>query len=129
VEGASEFCGGASATQIAEIYAKADILLHMESFDKRAIASTKYSFSTKIPEYLSANKCVLAVGPDEVASVRYLADFACVISDSSLLSSALSKLIDDKEYRNQIRVHCGERYLRDFTCKKQTECLNKILSC
>ena len=129
IEGASEFCGGAPASQIADIYAKADILLHVESFDKKAVASTKYSFSTKIPEYLSANKCVLAVGPAEVASVRYLADFACVISDSVLLSSALSKLIGDRGYRDQVRADCGERYERDFTRKKQKECLNKILSC
>lgn len=129
VEGASEFCGGAPASQIADIYAKADILLHVESFDKKAVASTKYSFSTKIPEYLSANKCVLAVGPAEVASVRYLADFACVISDGVLLSSALAKLIGDSGYRDRVRVDCAERYERDFTREKQKECLNKILSC
>lgn len=128
VEGASEFCGGAPASQIAAIYANADILLHVESLDKKAIASTRYSFSTKIPEYLSANKCVLAVGPAEVASMRYLADFACVITDSSMLSLMLSKLIYDNDYRNQIKAKCGEHYESDFTCKKQKECLNKILS-
>lgn len=128
VEGASEFCGSAPASQIADIYARADILLHVESFEKKAVASTKYSFSTKISEYLSANKCVLGVGPAEVASMRYLADFACVICDSAMLSLVLSKLIHDNGYRDQIRANCWERYESDFTWKKQKECLNRILS-
>ena len=125
---AAEFCGGASAAQIAEIYADADILLHVESFDTKAIASTKYSFSTKIPEYLSAGKCVLAVGPAEVASVGYLADFACVITDNTALPSALSKLISDDEYRQAVRIACEERYEQDFSPRKQAECLARIMT-
>ena len=66
--------------------------------------------------------------PAEVASMRYLADFACVITDSSMLSLMLSKLIYDNDYRNQIKAKCGEHYESDFTYKKQKECLNKILS-
>ena len=128
IEGASVFCGGASASQIAEIYAGADILLHVESFDKKAIASTKYSFSTKIPEYMSAGKCVLAVGPAEVASIRYLADFACVINDNELLFSVLKKLINDREYRNSIKTNCEKYYEKDFSKDKQKECLERILS-
>lgn len=127
VEGASEFCGGASATQIADIYADADILLHVESFEKKAIASTKYSFSTKIPEYLSANKCVLAVGPAEVASVRYLTDFACVVSDYAELSRTLTKLMNDSDYRDSIKRYCENRYEKDFSRIKQRECLERIL--
>lgn len=128
IEGASEFCGGASASQIADIYAAADILLHVESFEKKAIASTKYSFSTKIPEYLSASKCVLAVGPAEVASVRYLTDFACAVSDYAELSPTLTKLINDGEYRNSIKSCCEGRYEKDFSRKKQKECLERILN-
>ena len=127
VEGASEFLGGASASEIADIYAKADVLLHVESFDKKAIASTKYSFSTKIPEYLSAGKCVLAVGPSEVASMRYLVDCACVISDYNLLLDALTKLVIDKNYRENIAHSCEEQFQKDFTENKQKECLAHIL--
>lgn len=125
---ASEFCGAASASQIADIYAKADILLHVESFDKKAMAATKYSFSTKIPEYLSAGKCVLAVGPDEVASIRYLKNVACVIHDSAELSSMLKRLIDDGAYRDWIQSACAEQYEKDFSRSKQKECLQRIVS-
>lgn len=128
VDGASKFMGGVSAAEIAGVYANSDILLHVESFDKKAVASTKYSFSTKIPEYLSAEKCVLAVGPSEVASVQYLADCACVISDGEDLFAALSKLINDNDYRNKIKDKCRRHYEKDFSLDKQRECLQHILS-
>ena len=128
LDGASEFCGSLSASQIAEIYAGADILLHVESFDSNAIASTKYSFSTKIPEYLSAGKCVLAVGPAEVASIRYLSDFACVIHDDTHLTSALKKMILDDDYRNSVQNACTVHYEADFSRAKQKECMEHILS-
>lgn len=128
VEGVSEFCGRATASQIADIYANSDILLHVESFEKKAIASTKYSFSTKIPEYLSAGKCILAVGPSEVASIKYLENMACVICDHSELISALTKLINDDQYRQSIKFRCADSYNKDFGTKKQQECLSRILS-
>lgn len=128
IAGGAEFCGGASASEISKVYAKADILLHVESFDKKAIASTKYSFSTKIPEYLSADKCVLAVGPDEVASIRYLSDIACTVSCISELNEMLKKLINDEDYRKSIEVNCGKHYEKDFSAERQKECLIRILT-
>lgn len=128
VANAAEFCGSASASEIADIYYNSDVLLHVESFDKRAIAATKYSFSTKIPEYLSAGRCVLAVGPAEVASIRYLADFACVICDDTNLIPALEKIILDDDYRNLIQNACKVRFEADFSGNKQKECLERILS-
>lgn len=128
IEGASKFCGSALASQIADIYSNADILLHVESFEKKTIASTKYSFSTKIPEYLSASKCVLAVGPVEVASIKYLENFACVINDSTKIPSVLAKVINNNEYRNLVKSNCEVHYEIDFSKKKQEECLEHILS-
>lgn len=128
IEGASKFCGAASASQVSEIYASADILIHVESFEKSAIASTKYSFSTKIPEYLSAGRCVLAVGPGEVASVRYLKTFACVVDEGEDLYNTLTKIISDDKYRELVKSECEQHYEMDFSKTKQKECLMRILS-
>lgn len=128
IDGSSEFCGAAQASQIAGIYADADILLHVESFEKKAIASTKYSFSTKIPEYLSASKCVLAMGPHEVASIKYLSEFACVVEDNAKLHSVLEKLVTDSEYRVLVKTNCEKYYKKDFSAEKQKECLEHILN-
>lgn len=127
-EGASEFCGGVSGEQIADVYANADILLHVESFEKKAIASTKYSFSTKIPEYLSANKCVLAVGPQEIASMRFLSKCACVVCENDKLFDVLSKIVSDSVYRKTIADNCASQYEVDFSPQRQADCLDHILS-
>lgn len=127
-EGASEFCGGVSGEQIADVYANADILLHVESFEKKAIASTKYSFSTKIPEYLSANKCVLAVGPQEIASMRFLSKCACAVCENDKLFDVLSKIVSDSVYRKTIADNCESEYEAVFSPQRQAECLDHILS-
>lgn len=127
VDGVSEFMGGVSASQIAGVYSSADILVHVESFDKKAIASTKYSFSTKIPEYLSSGKCVFAVGPAEVASMQYLKDVACIVSDVGRLTDTLTELLD-VDYRSVVRSRCEERYEKDFSERNQEDCLKRILS-
>ena len=106
---------------------KADILLHVESFDKKAIASTKYSFSTKIPEYLSAGKCVFAVGPSNVASIKYLSQFSCVSNENDDIYNELLNLINDNDLRNKIKIKCEEQFERDFSDKKQQESLKRIL--
>lgn len=128
IDGASEFCGSASSSEIANIYANADILLHVESFDKKSIAFTKYSFSTKIPEYLSAEKCVFAVGPADVASIEFLSGFACVGNEDSDLLTLIKGLLNDEEYRGRIKSNCKEKYEKEFSEKKQQDSLDHILS-
>ena len=127
VEGVSRFMGGATASQIAGIYAASDILVHVESFDKKAIASTKYSFSTKIPEYMSAGKCILAIGPSEVSSMKYLMNCACTITDEKTIFSSLNEIVSNKHYRDIKVSACKNRYEQDFSREKQKECLERIL--
>lgn len=57
---------------VMQCLANADIVLHVESFEKEQIVKTKYSFSTKIVDCLQSGSCLLAVGPKEVASVNYI---------------------------------------------------------
>lgn len=81
-----------------------DILLHVESFDESLINYTRYSISTKIPEYLSTGIPILAVGPSGIASIRYLNDnkAAFVISDLEddlLIKSILNDLSDESQWK------------------------------
>jgi hypothetical protein len=52
----------------------ADILAHVEAFDKANKHATRLSISTKIPEYMASGRCIFAVGPKDVASMEYLID-------------------------------------------------------
>ena len=69
---ASQYLGQLNSEELKIKLNEADVLVHAEAFDNRSKASTMLSFSTKIPEYLSLEKVVLAVGPSEIASIDYL---------------------------------------------------------
>lgn len=57
-----------------------DVFLHVESIEDRFHSLTKLSVSTKIPEYMSMQKPIIAFGPADVASFKVIAD-----SNSSLV--------------------------------------------
>lgn len=58
--------------KVAEALSQADIAVHVENFDPRTEAYTRFSLSTKFPSYLAAGLPILAVGPYAIASVRYV---------------------------------------------------------
>jgi len=94
--------GSLNPAQLAEAYENSDILVHVESFHRRQKKVTRLSLSTKIPEYLARGKCILAVGPEDIASIRYLkeTDAALVITEKEkqLMRKQLKQLFD-KQFR------------------------------
>lgn len=66
------FKGFVDKLQIEEILFKSDFLLHVESFERKHIASVEYSLSTKVVDYLFAQKPILAIGDIKCASIDYL---------------------------------------------------------
>ncbi len=66
------FCGWADPAKLPFIFHNADLLVHLESFRKKDISFTKLSLSTKISQYLMAGRPVMAVAPEELASVNVL---------------------------------------------------------
>ena len=84
--------------EIKGILNKADIVLHVESFEKEQIEAVKYSFSTKIIDCLQSGSPVMGIGPSGIASIEYLrkVDGALVIDDPSYINGALSDLINEQ---------------------------------
>lgn len=58
--------------ELKKAYDNSDVLLHVESDDKDIINYTKYSFSTKISEYLYSGLPILYFGPKNLAVPEYL---------------------------------------------------------
>ncbi len=87
--------GFISSSEVAEVQANADILVHVESFKFKNRLEVRQSFSTKIVDYLNRAKCILAVGPLDVASIRYLYEneAAYVVSDLNSLTIKLENLL------------------------------------
>jgi len=67
-----QYVGSVNENEIVEEMGKYDILIDVESFDRKMKYKTRLYISTKIPEYLASGKPILAVGPDDISSIRYL---------------------------------------------------------
>ncbi len=68
---------------VPKVIAAHDVVLFVESFDKRYCKVARLSFSTKICDYLSSGKCVFAVGPSDIAPIEYFKEEdAAIVADS-----------------------------------------------
>lgn len=99
--GASKFCGGLDAKGVQRVLNNADVLVHVESFSKECIESTRLSISTKIAEYISVDSKILAIGPSKVASMRFLDGHACCINSFEEIPDKLNSFLIDKRYCEQ----------------------------
>lgn len=57
--------------KIHNVIGENDLLLFVESLNRKYNKDARLSFSTKITDYLSSGKCILAIGPDDSASIEY----------------------------------------------------------
>ena len=98
--------GTASPEEVPQLQRNADVLVHAESFDAHTRQYTKFSLSTKIPQYMMAGSCILAYGPGEVGSLRYLSenDTGLVVGkeDAHALRTAIARLITDAKLRQRL---------------------------
>lgn len=97
----TEFKGYICSDKVSQVLKEASLLLHVESFDENYIHYTKFSLSTKIPQYLAAGKPVLGYGPDVLASMKHLVktNSGEVISKNNCddIYLAIEKLIHNKD--------------------------------
>jgi len=100
------FAGSVDEKGIIAEMMKYDVLVHVESFDRANRHKTRLSVSTKIPEYLATGKCLLAIGPKEIASIRYLTrtNSAYVVNslDSRILEESIVKISEDSGFKKGI---------------------------
>jgi glycosyltransferase involved in cell wall biosynthesis len=114
-----------SAEGVRRVQETADVLVHVESFAEPDRRYTRFSLSTKIPQYMMAGGCIFAYGPGEVASMRYIADggFGVVVPERSPsdLRAGLAKLIRDPELRARYRERAREAGIANHEANGQRE--------
>lgn len=110
INGVSKFCGSLNQNELKDKLNLTDIPVHVESFDQKSIESTRLSISTKIPEYLSLAKPVLAIGPRNVASMEYLSGTAFCITDQEEIYKQVVELINNKELQIELARSAIEKY-------------------
>jgi hypothetical protein len=76
--------GKVSFEEIPQILQNADVLVHVESFEKQQMLATSLSFSTKLVDYFQAAKPILALGWEKSASIMYLKNNSIGVTVSDL---------------------------------------------
>jgi len=86
-------------TELANIYKKSDIALHVESFELKYRLLTRLSFSSKIVDCLGSSCAVMAIAWKEHAGLKYLKkeDAAICIDNLSNLYDKLKEIIERPE--------------------------------
>lgn len=72
VYNAIRFCGAVPPGKVSHVLATCDGLIHIESFEEKFKAYTRFSISTKLPEYFSSGTALFAYGPEDLASFKYI---------------------------------------------------------
>jgi hypothetical protein len=110
---------------------KSDLVLFLESFDRKSIQITRLSFSTKIIDCMQSSAGILAIGPLEIASMDYLAknNLGYIISDIEKMDEKLEYLVNHAEIiqeQNEHKVDFAKEYHTNTSQKALNE-LRKIV--
>lgn len=116
--GCSDFCGSLSKEELKVALNEADVLVFVESFDQEQINKTRFSLSTKVPEYLSVGKPILALGPKGIGSIDYLSDVSCCVNDIDSLEKKLIELLNSSEIQRELAELALAKYNRLHDHKK-----------
>jgi hypothetical protein len=124
--------GRVSSDEIIRKMKEYDLLVHVESFEKKYTNKTKLSISTKIPEYLATGRPILAVGPRNISSIKYIKEMGSnyVIGDldSSFIASILAKIWKERcnfNFNGQINIGIAEK---NHSANKNREKVRRALN-
>lgn len=113
VPGISNVRGHLPQNQVFKEQEKADVLLFVEDLNNQKNNVARLSFSTKITDYLSRNRAILAIAPKDIAPTKYLMeqDAAFVCSNKTEIMNTLKNIVENpetlEEYASKART-CGE---------------------
>lgn len=99
IPGSSSFNGAVSVEESRHLQREADVVLFVEGIDIFNKNKARLSFSTKLTDYFRAGKCILAVGPRDIAPIDYLNrnDAAIVAFDRESLKMKLRAIVDNPQ--------------------------------
>lgn len=110
----SHYRGSLSKDELITELNLADILVFAESFQKSEIEKVRLSFSTKIPEYLSIGKPVLALGPSGIGSMDFLEEVAECVNDPENMKEKVFLLLDSDSHKAELGKRSRQKYEKSF---------------
>ena len=108
----TRYCGSLNKEELTKKLNQSKVLLFVESFEEKEIEKTKLSLSTKVPEYMSLRKPILAVGPNNIGSMLYLEDVAMCVNDENTIYEKLHNLLCNKELQDQLGRKAEQEFIK-----------------
>ncbi len=98
-KGATSVKGGLSLEEVKKVQKDADVLVFVESLEKKYRYAARLSFSTKVTDYLKSGKCIFAIGDTDIAPIDYFKryDSAVVATDKLSVEERLNMLCENPE--------------------------------
>lgn len=128
-ENGINFRGQISAEQVRKVMGESMLLIHTESFDDTIRKSVSYSVSTKIADSLASGTCLLAYGPNEVASISYLINNKsayCITSEEKLISG-IEEIMENSSLREEIAKNAVTLAHKNHNAYANSEIIKNIV--
>ncbi len=126
-----KYGGSLSATELEELFSKCSYVVHVEAFDKINKEITRYSLSTKIPEYMSSGALIIAIGPSDIASMEYISEEKIGICINSVtfdeIYNKLNDTLSNSHLLNQMKERAQEVCYRNHSKEKNAMIIRQLL--
>lgn len=121
--------GYLSTDEVRNTMEKTDFLLHVESFNKADVRRVRFSISTKIADCLASNRPLIAIGPDNIASIKYLKEnnAAYVVTDINKIDETLRQLSNSVGMNEDYSKHALKLAEEQHNSYKNGEMLRMVL--
>ncbi len=96
-ESQSYVCGSVSHQEIEAVLARADVVVFVEALSGKSARIARLSFSTKITDYLSSGKCILAIGREDIAPIAYFRKYqsALIATNPEEVYERVKEIVDN----------------------------------
>lgn len=82
--------GSLTLSEVQMVQSEADILVFVESLEKKHRNAARLSFSTKITDYLKSGRCIFAIGDEDIAPIDYFRRY-----DSAICATSYGEIADN----------------------------------
>lgn len=88
--------GALTLEQVKAVQKEANILVFVESLEKKFRNTARLSFSTKITDYLRSGKCIFAIGDKDIAPIDYFRRYDSAVTATSYeqISEKVTELVN-----------------------------------
>lgn len=93
-------------SEVPRVMVDNDVVVFVESFEPQFCNVARLSFSTKICDYLASGKCILAIGPGNIAPIEYFVEENAAVVASS--KDEIVKAIDSIANRETVEKYIDQ---------------------